>query len=247
MSLSSRQETILALLNENSFLTVQALSDMTFISPSSIRRDLAKLEALSLVKRSRGGASAFNTGSQFVPLNSRMSKNVAEKRKIARLASTLLRDGQSIMLDGSSTAGHMVPHIAKHRNMTVFTNNLNTAINAIHHGIPTHCTGGYSYERSAVLSGTQAFRAVSEIHPDVLFFSSHSLSDDGIISEPISEENYIRQLMIDNAKLRVFLCDSEKFGHRALYQLTSVDAIDICVFDKPNPTLKTKSKILVPS
>ena len=246
MSLSSRQETILSLLNEHSFLTVQALSDLTFISPSSIRRDLAKLESLSLVKRRRGGASAFNAGSQFVPLNTRMSRNVSEKRKIAKLAATLLHDGQSIMLDGSSTAGHMVPHIAKHRNMTVFTNNLNTAINAIHHGIPTHCTGGYAYERSAVLSGTQAFRAVSELHPDILFFSSHSLSNDGYVSEPISEENYIRRLMIDNAKLRVFLCDSEKFDSHSLYRLTTVDEIDVCVFDKPYPNLKAKSTILVP-
>lgn len=246
MSLSSRQEIILSLLNEHSFLSVQALSELTFISPSSIRRDLAKLEALSLVKRSRGGASAATTGSQFVPLNSRMARNVSEKRKIAKVAASLLQDGQSIMLDGSSTAGHMIPHIAKHRNMTVFTNNLVTAINAIHHGILTHCTGGYSYEHSAVLSGTQAFRAVSELHPDILFFSSHSIDDGGTISEPISEENYIRQLMIENAKLRVFLCDSEKFGNRALYQLTTADSVDICVFDKPYPGLKTKTRILVP-
>ena len=246
MSLSPRQELILTLLNEHSFLTVQALSELTFISPSSIRRDLTKLETLSLIKRSRGGAAAATTGSQFVPLNSRMSRNVAEKRRIAKVAASLLQDGQSIMLDGSSTAGHMIPHIAKHRNMTVFTNNLATAINAIRHGIFTHCTGGYSYEHSDVLSGSQAYRAVSEITPDILFFSSHSIDNDGIISEPISEENYIRQLMIDHAKLRVFLCDGEKFGNRALYQLTSADNIDICVFDRPYPALKTKSKILLP-
>lgn len=244
MGISKRQEEILALLNDHGFLTVEALAEMTFISPSSIRRDLAKLQSLSMIRRSRGGASAFSGESQFVPLNSRMSRSIMEKRKIARLAACLLQDGQSILLDGSSTAGYMIPHIARHRDMTVFTNNLNTALNAIHHGISTHCTGGYSYERSAVLSGSHAYRAVREIHPDLLFFSSHRLDENGVISEPISEENYIRQLMIDQAGLRVFLCDSGKFGGRALYQLTTLDQIDVCVFDKPFPALKTSCRIL---
>lgn len=245
MEISKRQEEILALLNEHGFLTVDALAEMTFISPSSIRRDLARLQALSLIKRSRGGASAFHTESQFVPLNSRMTQRVSEKRRIAKLASRLLQDGQSIMLDGSSTAGYMIPYIAKHRDVTVFTNNLNTALNAIHHGISTHCTGGYSYERSAVLSGNHAYRAVAEVLPDLLFFSSHCLGEDGVISEPISEENYIRQLMIENARTRVFLCDSGKFGKRSLYQLTTLDQIDVCVFDKPFPSLRTSCKILL--
>lgn len=43
MEISKRQEEILALLNEHGFLTVDALAEMTFISPSSIRRDLARL------------------------------------------------------------------------------------------------------------------------------------------------------------------------------------------------------------
>ena len=100
-------------------------------------------------------------------------------------------------------------------------------------------------DRSAVLSGMQAYRMVSEIHPDILFFSSQSLSKNGIISDPISEENYIRTLMLKNAKFSVFLCDSEKFGTESLYQLTSLDEIDVCVFDKPFPELKTKCKIII--
>ena len=51
--------------------------------------------------------------------------------------------------------------------------------------------------------------------------------------------------MLENAKSSVFLCDSEKFDTEALYELTSLDKIDACVFDKPFPELKTKCRILV--
>ena len=174
-----------------------------------------------------------------------MSQNISEKRKIAKRAATLLHDGQSVMLDGSSTAGFLIPYIAKHKDMIVFTNNMLTATNAINYGIATHCTGGFSVDRSAVLSGAQAYRAVTEIHPDILFFSSKSLSKAGIISDPIPEENYIRTIMLKNAKFSVFLCDSEKFDTESLYQLISIDDIDVCVFDKPFPALRAKCQILV--
>ena len=245
MSITKRQEEILEHLNEHTFLTVERLAELTYTSPSSIRRDLSRLQGLSLIKRSHGGASIFNALNQAIPLNSRMSKNITEKRQIAKKASVLLRDGQSVMLDGSSTAGFLVPYIAKHKDMILFTNNMHTAINAINYGIATYCIGGFSVDRSAVLSGTQAYRMIAELHPDILFFSSKSLSKRGIISDPIPEENYLRSLMLENAKSSVFLCDSEKFDTEALYELTSLDKIDACVFDKPVPELKTKCRILV--
>lgn len=245
MSISKRQEEILEHLNEHTFLSVERLSELTYTSPSSIRRDLTKLQNLSLIKRTHGGASIFNAMNQAIPLNSRMSKNITEKRSIAKKAATLLHDGQSVMLDGSSTAGFLVPYIAKHKDMIVFTNNMITAINAINYGIDTHCIGGFSVNHSAVLSGTQAYKAVSGIHPDILFFSSQSLSKHGMISDPIAEENHIRFLMLQNAKFSVFLCDSEKFDAESLYELTTVDRIDACVFDKPFSDLKTKCKIII--
>lgn len=245
MSISNRQRQLLDLLEERGFLTVDAMAGLTFTSESSIRRDLATLQNLSLVKRTHGGASLLREINQAVPLNSRMAQNISEKRRIAKIAAALLEDGQSVMLDGSSTAGFLIPHIAKHREMIVFTNNMLTATNAVNYGIPTHCIGGFSVNHSAVLSGAEAYRAAEKITPDILFFSSKSLDKNGMISDPIPEENYIRSIMIENAKKKVFLCDSGKFNTRSLYKLTSVDDIDACVFDKPFPELITKCEILL--
>ncbi len=244
MSISKRQEQILALLEEHGFMSVERLSQVTYTSPSSIRRDLARLQNLYLIRRTHGGASVFKELNHAVPLTSRMEKNIAEKRKIAKTASALLRDGQTVMLDGSSTAGFMVPHIAKHKDMVLFTNNMQTAINAVNFGIPTHCIGGASVNGSAVLGGEQAYDVVVKVFPDILFFSSQCVDREGYIYDPILEENHIRELMLKNAACRVFLCDAEKFGKRSLYRLGSVDDIDACVFDRPIPDLHTKTKVL---
>ena len=186
----------------------------------------------------------MDENNQPAPLSSRMSKNIIGKRKIAKKAASLLCDGQAVMLDGSSTAGFLVPHIAKHKDMVLFTNNMITAINAINYGITTHCIGGCSVKNSAVLSGAQAYKAVMEIHPDILFFSSQSIDKNGIISDSTLEENHLRTLMIANAKQSVFLCDSEKFNQKSLYTLASLNYIESAVFDTKYDNLKSKCKII---
>ena len=244
MSISKRQEQILELLNTEGYMSVERLSRITYTSESSIRRDLTVLENHSLVRRTHGGAKSNDGINHAVPLVNRMERSIAEKRQIAKKASVFLSDGQSIMLDGSSTAGFLIPHIAKHRDMIVFTNNMLTAISSINYGITTHCIGGESVNRSAVLSGAQAYRAISEINTDILFFSAGSLDKNGVVSDPIAEENYVRSLMLERTKISVFLCDSQKFGTESLYRLTTLDKTDACVFDKPYPELKTKCKII---
>lgn len=244
MSITKRQEQIMELIHNEGYMTVERLSELTFTSPSSVRRDLTHLENLSMLKRTHGGASALNGFNQPVPLNSRMEKNIAEKRKIARSAATLLTDGMTVMLDGSSTAGFLVPYIARHKDMIVFTNNMLTAINAINYGITTRCIGGEAVNHSAVNSGPEAYNTADSVIPDILFFSSQSLDRDGNISDPIAEENHIRTIMIRRAKKKVFLCDSAKFGTSSLYILANIKTIDACVFDRPYAELQTECKII---
>ncbi|MBP3337417.1 MAG: DeoR/GlpR transcriptional regulator [Clostridia bacterium] len=244
MSITNRQEQILELLRENSFMTVEKLSELTYTSASSVRRDLTQLENMYLIKRTHGGASVLNEINGAAPLDSRMKENVSAKRKIAKKASVLLKDGASIMLDGSTTAGFLIPYIAKLDNITLFTNNMITAINAINYGIETHCIGGKSVNNSAVLSGERSYKEISGIYPDILFFSSHGLTQKGEITDPTSEENYLRSLMIKNAEKTVFLCDSEKFGRKSLYTLCNVNDVDVCVFDDVWDKLEAKCEIL---
>ena len=245
MNITKRQEQILELLRDAGHMSVRSLSELTYTSEASIRRDLLQLQNMYLIKRTHGGAGVLNDIDRAAPLSSRMAKNAVSKRKIACSAATLLRDDQIVMLDGSSTAGFLIPHIAKHKNIQLFTNNMLTAVNAINYGIKTHCIGGSSVNNSAVLSGAESYRRISEIQSDILFFSSHSLDKSGIISDPTEEENYLRTLMLANTRESVFLCDSEKFGRRSVYTLTSIDSVDVAVFDTAPYDLVTTCRVII--
>ena len=244
MSISERQKQILSILNDRSFMTVQELSDLTFTSASSIRRDLTYLQDNGLVKRLHGGVSSVSPIANVASFYDRTHKNVKEKRIIAQKASLLLKDGQTILLDSSTTATFLLPYIAKHHNITIFTNNLSTALHAIELGIHTHCLGGHSIGGSTALSGTETFTALANLTVDILFFSSQSLDKEGNISDMTEEENYARKLMLDSAKTKVFLCDGEKFNTQSTYKLCNLREIDYAVFDIPCPDLDTQCKLL---
>ena len=244
MSITNRQEQILNILNERTFVTVNELSALTFTSPSSIRRDLTYLQNNGLVQRTHGGVSMPSPIKGVASFYDRSKKNIKEKRIIAQKAAHLLKDGQSIILDSSSTATFLLPYIAKLNSVKVFTNNLSTALTAIELGINTHCLGGQSINGSVVLSSTDTYETISSITADILFFSSQSVDIDGTISDSTEEENYMRKLMIKSAKKTVFLCDNEKFNRTSLYKLCNIDDIDIAVFNESFEGLNTKSKIL---
>lgn len=244
MSMTPRQNTILQLLTERQFITVQELARLTFTSPSSIRRDLTYMQNNGLVKRSHGGVMLPDPVQGVASFHDRRLKSVTEKRLIAKKAAVLLKDNQSVLLDGSSTAACMLPHMAKLTGITLFTNNISTALAAIELGIDTHCIGGRAVNGSSVLSGIEAYRTVSSLRTDLLFFSSQSLDRDGTISDSTQEENYLRSLMIQSAKESVFLCSSDKFDQRALHALTTLDEIGCAVFDREYPELRCSCTIL---
>jgi DeoR/GlpR family transcriptional regulator of sugar metabolism len=242
--MTERQSRILKLLEEHVYISVNELSRLLFTSPSSIRRDLTDLENLGHIKRSYGGASLLAMDGHVAGFYDRTQKNVREKRMIAERAASLLRNGQSILLDSSTTASFLLPYIARLDSAVLFTNNLETALGAIKHGITTHCIGGKAINGSVSLGGPEAYRALTEISVDIMFFSSQSLSRDGLISDSTEEENFARRIMLDRAQKTVFLCDSSKFDTTSLYSLASLDNIDFAVFDRDYEGLKTKAAVL---
>jgi DeoR/GlpR family transcriptional regulator of sugar metabolism len=244
MSISERQKELLKIITESTYISVNELAKRTFTSPSSIRRDLTFLENNGLVNRSYGGVSLPEISGRVAGFYNRLTKNIKEKRVIAQKASSLLRDGQSIFLDSSTTASFMIPYIAHLDSVIVFTNNLDTAINLIKQGICTHCIGGEAINGSVSLGGPQTYKALSNIHVDIMFFSSQSINKDGLISDSTQHENFARNIMLKQSNKTVFLCDNSKFNTTSLYTLESLDNVDFAVFDKDFTELNTKANVL---
>lgn len=232
MKTNEREERILALLREKRFIRVDDLSAALYISPSSIRRDLTRLQHAGLVQRSYGGVTLCDTDHTAPPTDFRLEAHKAEKKQIAKEASVLLRDDITVFLDGSTTASYLTEYLAEKQNITVFTNNLRTAAELIERSVDTYCIGGHAVRGSHVMGGCYAEDMIRQLHADLFFFSSFALSDDGVISDCTAEENSLRKQMFARADRRIFLCDSSKFHRSATHRLCTLEETDHFFFDR---------------
>ena len=232
MSNSERQNAIMEILNKEKFARVNELSEALYTSPSSIRRDLDRLEKRGLVKRNHGGA-VLAEGFIGVPdFEIRIKKNIVGKKRAAAKASTLLRDNITVMLDGSSSSSvYMLEYIKQYKNITVISNNMKVVFSASEEGMKAICLGGEAYGRSSVLLGSYAVLNAENFFPDILFFSSQYIDDSGNITDYSLEDVTLRKAMLKNAKTSVFLCDSDKLGKQSAHKLCHIDEVDYIACD----------------
>lgn len=233
MYYSERQAQILALLEKEKSISVHRLAKLLSISESSVRRDLAALEEIGKIKRTFGGAVLFEAAEREVSLMYRRSQHMQEKAEIALKASKYLRDGMMIFLDASSSAAQMIPHLEGFKDVTVVTNSPSTSMKLGELKIRNYCTGGLLLNHSIAYVGSGAADFVSRFTADILFFSCRGLSEDGILSDSMEEEVQIRRVMLQNAKKKIFLCDSSKYGQSYPYRLCRADDVDEIISDVP--------------
>lgn len=212
-----RHQQILELLREKQSLSVQAISERIYASPATVRRDLHALEEKGLVQLFHGGA-ALSGDEPIVPLSVREFDRREVKMRIAQRAHQLLpENGCTIMLDGSSTALHLVSFLHPRQRVTVFTNCLRTAGFLCEKRIPTYFIGGQIDQQSLVTVGSFAAEALKSVHVDYLFFSSQGIDREGVISDHSENETWLRRLMLERAEQKYFLCDAVKVGRKCVF------------------------------
>lgn len=226
-----REQEILSILKTaNGFVTVRQLCESLFASESSIRRDLKALEARGLVKRSYGGAVLENNFSNIVTFNHRTRQNANAKRKIAQKASALIKDGDIVFLDQSSTAFYLAGEIINRSSLTVVTNNIEIMMLLSNSKIRLISSGGFlSDENRNCLIGGDAQKTFAGIYADIAFFSVKALSADGVVTDCSREEIVVRDVMLKNAEKKVLLCDSSKFDCRAPFVQCRLEDVDVLI------------------
>lgn len=231
MSVYEREHKYINLLAEGA-LTVKELANKLFVSEPTIRRDITALTKKELVVCKRGIVKLkVNYADQRIPLFIRNMEQNDAKKTIALKAISHIKDGYVIMLDASTTAYYLLPHLADFKNLFVITNGAKTALELAAMGIKTICTGGEITKESFSYVGVDAEDILRRYNADVAFFSCRGLTRDGVATDNSILENSMRKIMIKNAKQSFLLCDKSKFDKKYLNTLCTQKEISEIISD----------------
>lgn len=236
MSQALRQTQIISILEKRGFVTVKYLVDALHYSSATINRDLNKMATLGLVKRSYGGVEAAKR--EHLPaLPERQFYMKREKHRIARQAAGLIQNGDTVILDGSTTVQCILPFLTGKKELRVITNNMRLAIELGDNDFDVICLGGHIAERPHVLDSDETVENAQKFQANIMFFSVDSITVDGYIR---GAHYLLYKTMLKNSDKAYLLTDQTKVVDRLDTRLCDFSALSgvISDFEFPEETKK---------
>ncbi|MGN1080594.1 MAG: DeoR/GlpR family DNA-binding transcription regulator [Acutalibacteraceae bacterium] len=229
-----RKNKILEMLRANGVVMLKDLRKLfPDVSEMTLRRDLEYFEKSGEAVRIKGGArcSSFDESKLEEVFTKRLVQNAAAKEKIARIALQYVETGRSMFVDSGSTMLAFTKGLPD-KKLNIITNGPHIAVEAAKiPGVNITLVGGMFNRDSQSVSGAQSTEFIKNIKFDIAFMSASAVSDQGCTQGNLSECELKNHIM-RQAKQRIILADSSKFGKTMPFCFATFSDIDIIVTDK---------------
>lgn len=218
MTTYERRQSILELLRRQPGLRVPEIAAALEVSEGTIRNDLNALEADGRLERVHGGAVLLEQKNiSNTSFSERHREHAAEKAAIARVAAKEVQDGDSILLDASSTIYYFALELAARQRLRVVTNGLDVArLLAQNPSNTVILLGGILNPDGSSLTGLFSEQAIRELHVQKAFVSASGFSVERGLTEVHLEEAQLKRRAIESARQVFALVDSSKLGQEDL-------------------------------
>ena len=227
----AREQAILLALNATGRVVVNALAQEFGVSTVTIRKDLDGLEQRAMLRRVRGGAVSVGTNDEGAfEMRLRHSRDV--KRSIAKLVAPLVRHGDVIAMDSSTTCYYLAQELLDRRDLVVVTNGLRLAVLLMEHSSAMVLMPGGVLRRSAgSMVGPIGDVLAGRGRINKGFFGVIGISTVHGLMDLSAEEAQTKQF-IAKACHRVYgLFDSSKVGGFGLHSFAATDQIEAMYTD----------------
>ncbi len=234
----TREEKIMRLLLQRGSATVDELLETIGTSAPSIRRDLNRLEARGLVRRTHGGAmlvepllyEPFRYDTSFLARELRAAE---EKRRIALAAADLIQPNETVGITAGTTTTQVGRAIRHRTNIKVVTNAINIGMELCNQpGMRTSITGGtLPWAWSFSLTGQAAIRFMEDVYLDKLFLNVVGLDAERGATVIESDEALTFRAMVRQAREVIVVADSSKLGNYSTSLICGIAEVHTLVTD----------------
>jgi len=228
-----RRRHILEILNHDGRVLVVDLARQFRTSQVTIRKDLDVLQSRGRIHRSHGGALPVPEGALLDPtLREKEKQHHKEKLRIASAAARMVQEGQVVILDSGTTTTAIARALREFENLTIITNAVNIAAELSGSSLEVMLTGGTLRKNSFSLVGPIAEETLGRLNADILFLGVDGFDVQQGLTTPNLLEAKVNRAMMDVARVVVAVCDSSKFGRRALSSIAPPSGVHHLITDR---------------
>jgi len=228
---AERRHRILEILRHQGRATVDDLATRFATSQVTIRADLATLEAAGALERTHGGA-LLRREDDDQPITVKQTLHHAEKLRIAQAAVSLIKEGETIILDSGTTTAEIAKQIRRIdvQSINVITNALNIAtlladVPAVRLIMP----GGILRPESNSFSGHMAEAALANLQADRLFLGADGLDPERGVMTPHLPEAQLNAQMIAISRQVIVVADSSKLMRRNISLIARTEQLHMLI------------------
>ena len=211
---ADRRNDILKRLEEHPSVTVKELSSFYGISEVSVRKLLAQMEEEELLRRTWGGAVRITKAAQEFSYKDKTERNRAEKKAIAEVAYSFIKNGETVYIDTGTTSDKLAEKIiAGDKQLIVVTNAFNILgmLREAKH-IREIMVGGELRPEIYSCVGPLALAVLDRIVVDRAFITGDHFSPEHGFSVSMLADAELKRKVLEISRRNYVLMDSSKFG-----------------------------------
>lgn len=230
MIAANRHQIILDLIDRQGSVRTIDLAERLKVTDETIRRDLERLEKDARLQRTHGGAVATQHLNKDRSFEERSIQNIDAKRIIANEAAKLIKPGDRIFLDASSTALQLTTHLRTMSDIVVLTTSALVASElSTSSGIELILAGGVLDRQSQSYIGPATIGTLRRYRVDKAFFSGNGIDEMRGISEVNDAQAHIKEFVIPRCGKAILLADPNKIGVSSTYFFAQCEQIQTLV------------------
>ncbi len=223
------------------FARVTDLAERFGVSVVTVRSDLDVLESEGRLRRVRGGAVPSGVLRSEPTLEQAVRENEAQKAAIARVAASMVRPGQCVILDVGSTTTAIARELVERRDLrdvTIVTNGLSVALTLepAADRMSVLVTGGMVRPRQHSLVNPFAGRVLEQTSAHIAFIGCNGVDADRGVTNLNFAEAEVKRAMIHAAREVVVVADGSKIGAVEAARICAIADIDSIVTDRTAPS-----------
>jgi DeoR family glycerol-3-phosphate regulon repressor len=232
---TKRQMDIMKLLQIEKSCGVIELANKLGVSDETIRRDIKQMTQTGAVEKIHGGVMLPHSSLE-PPFLRRLEEQRYEKQKIAKLAASIIRDGETLLIDNGSTSCYIAKELSAHRNMTIVTNSTEVARDLCARNNNTvYMAGGELRADDSAAYGPTAVNFAKQFSTERAILSIGAVhSELGCLDFDLSEAEF-KRAVIPQASSIIMVVDHTKFNRPGVVKVCDFDTVDMILTDQLPP------------